>query len=160
MGVSSAWTQKNDHVIADLVGGGGGGGGVTTFSQDDHPNTDIEEGDLWFDTNDGNRLHWYDGTSPYANSGWIVRTGDLAGLDEVTKTEIDVAKLADISTDLGAISAGSINIGSGKFTVASDGTTTIKSSATGARVEIKNNVIKVYDGTLSNPRVQLGNLSA
>ena len=105
-------------------------------------------------------MHWYDGTSPYANSGWIVRTGDLAGLDEVTKTEIDVAKLADISTDLGAITGGSINIGSGKFKVESNGTTTITSSTSGARVEIKNNVIKVYDGTLTSPRVQLGNLSA
>lgn len=47
----------------------------------------------------------------------------------------------------------------GKFTVASDGTVSIKSASSGARLEIYNNVIKVYDsaGTL---RVKLGDLSA
>ena len=151
MGVSSAWTQIDSHTIAVLVGGGSGG--VTTFSQASPPTTDLEAGDIWFDTDDGNRLYRYEG-SPLA---WVAKTGDLAGLDEVTKTEIDVAKLADISTDLGAITAGSINIGSGLFTVDSSGNVVVKNSASGNRLEIKNNVIKVIDSA-GTVRVQIGEL--
>jgi hypothetical protein len=56
------------------------------------------------------------------------------------------------------MTAGSININN-KFTVDSSGNAEIKSATSGARMEIKNNVIKVFDasGTL---RVQIGDLSA
>jgi hypothetical protein len=57
----------------------------------------------------------------------------------------------------GAMTAGSININN-KFTVDSSGNAEIKSATSGARMEIKNNVIKVFDsaGVL---RVQIGDLS-
>lgn len=58
----------------------------------------------------------------------------------------------------GAINAGSININN-RFTVSTAGAVSITSAASGARLEIKNNVIKVFDsaGTL---RVRIGDLSA
>lgn len=57
----------------------------------------------------------------------------------------------------GNLKAGSININN-KFTVAANGTVNIKSATTGARLEIVNDVIRVYDanGIL---RVKLGNLA-
>jgi sulfur carrier protein ThiS len=57
----------------------------------------------------------------------------------------------------GNLSAGTIGIGS-KFSVTSDGTVSIKSATSGARLEIDDDVIKVYDasGVL---RVKLGNLA-
>jgi hypothetical protein len=79
-------------------------------------------------------------------------------LDEVTDTEINVSELADISADLGAITAGSINIGSGKFTVNSSGVVTITNgSLNQARLEITSNTITVYDA-LNTPRVKIGQL--
>lgn len=60
---------------------------------------------------------------------------------------------------IGNLNGGSIAIGGGKFAVDSSGNVTIKSAASGARLEIYNNVIKVFDsaGTL---RVKLGDLAA
>lgn len=57
----------------------------------------------------------------------------------------------------GDLTAGSINLG-GKFTADNNGTISIKSATTGARLEMTNDVIKVFDenGTL---RVKLGNLA-
>lgn len=88
--------------------------------------------------------------------------GDLSA-DKITTGEmhadrIAASTLAAISADLGAITAGSLNINN-KFLVDSSGNATIQSATSGARLEIKNNVIKVFDtsGTL---RVQIGDLSA
>lgn len=58
----------------------------------------------------------------------------------------------------GAFTAGSININS-NFTVATDGSVLIRNASTGARLEIKNDVIKVYDVN-NTLRVKLGNLLA
>lgn len=58
----------------------------------------------------------------------------------------------------GDLVAGSINLG-GNFTADNNGAITIKSAASGQRVEIYNDVIKVYDST-GTLRVKLGNLSA
>lgn len=57
----------------------------------------------------------------------------------------------------GDLTAGSINI-NGKFIVAADGTTTIKSATSGARLEMVNDVIRVYDAA-SVLRVKVGNLA-
>lgn len=75
----------------------------------------------------------------------------------VAASRIVAANLAAISADLGSITAGSINIAS-KFSVGADGTVMIRNASTGARLEVTNSVIKVYDsaGTL---RVKLGDLS-
>jgi hypothetical protein len=85
-------------------------------------------------------------------------TGDKIAANTITADRLTVANLAAISADLGSINAGSLNINN-KFIVATDGTTTIQSATTGARVQIFNNVIKVYDsaGIL---RVKMGDLLA
>ena len=158
MGISSAWLTINNHSIAALFGGGSGGG-VTTFSQNTAPTADLEIGDLWFNTtNSDNILHRYDGTSWESLQDGTIPTGELAILDEVTSTEINVSELADISANLGAITAGSINIGSGKFTVNSSGVVTITNgSLNQARLEITSNTITVYDA-LNQARVKIGQL--
>ena len=51
-----------------------------------------------------------------------------------------------ISADLGSVTAGAININN-LFVVGSDGTTTIRSATSGARVEITNSRILVVDNT-------------
>ena len=56
------------------------------------------------------------------------------------------------------ITGGSININD-KFTVDSSGNATIKSATTGARVEMYNNVIKVFDAS-NVLRVKIGDLTA
>ena len=185
MGISSSWLQTNDHVIADLVGGGSGG--VTTYSQDAPPTVladSLEIGDLWFDTNDGNKFYrWEYNTASPAVLVWVSKLGDLAEIDTIiagtcsivahktetacttaspagtwtTSTTIDIPHISDISTDLGAITGGSINIGSGKFEVDTSGNVVIKNTATGNRLEIKNNVIKVIDSA-GTVRVQIGEL--
>jgi hypothetical protein len=179
MRISSGCPQINSHTIAALVGGGSGG--TTSFSQNEPPSADIEAGDIWFDTNDGNRIYRYDGTAPYSASHWIAQTGDLAGIDTIVagtcsnasyttkatciaasatwtpSTTIDVGDLSDISSDLGDITGGSINIGTGKFTVDSSGNVVIKNAATGNRLEVTNNTIKVIDST-GTVRVQIGQL--
>lgn len=58
----------------------------------------------------------------------------------------------------GAITGGSISIGTNKFSVDSDGNVSIKSGTTGGRLEIQNDVIKVYDAS-NVLRVKIGNLS-
>lgn len=58
-----------------------------------------------------------------------VGSGDIQA-NVITATEINVANLAAISADLGSITAGSMNIGSGNFTVSSSGVMT----CTGATV--------------------------
>ena len=155
MGVSSSWAQVDNHTIAALVGGGSGG--TTSFSQATPPSVDIEAGDIWFETDNGNKIHRYDGRVPYNALGWIPQTGDLAGKDEVGSGDINVPNLSSINANLGAITAGSLNIGSGKFSVASNGDVTIKNATTGNRLEIKNDVIKVYDA-VGTVRVQIGQL--
>jgi hypothetical protein len=57
----------------------------------------------------------------------------------------------------GDMTAGSIALGS-NFGVTSNGTVTIRSGTTGARLEMTNNVIKVYDAN-NILRVKLGNLA-
>lgn len=96
---------------------------------------------------------------------WIDEVGireaaiDSTQIKEVNADKVNVDKLSAISADLGEIEGGSLDIGDGKFQVNSDGDTTIRSSSTGERLEIYNNVIKVYD-TDNNLRVQIGDLNA
>jgi hypothetical protein len=78
--------------------------------------------------------------------------------DAVTAEKIDVANLSAISANMGSINAGSLNINN-KFIVDGSGNATIRSATTGERMEVKNNVIKVYD-TNGILRVKIGDLSA
>ena len=73
-------------------------------------------------------------------------------------SNLKVGNLSAISADLGYVTAGSLNIGNGKFTVDTSGNVKIKGTGT-ARLEITNETIKVFD-TNGYLRVQLGNLDA
>lgn len=57
------------------------------------------------------------------------------------------------------INDASLNVNN-KFIVAADGSTTIQSATSGARMVMQNSVIKIYDGVSATPVVQLGDLSA
>lgn len=113
--------------------------------------------DYWavYDATTGKIWRWslVLGTYTKAADGGDITAGSIAA------DKIAVANLAAINADIGAVTAGSIDIGGGKFSVASDGTTIIRNATTGARLEVRSNVIKVYDasGVL---RVKLGDLSA
>jgi hypothetical protein len=85
-------------------------------------------------------------------------TGDRIAANTITAANLSVSQLSAISSNLGTVTAGSLSINN-KFIVDSSGNTTIQNATSGARLEIKNNVIKVFDasGVL---RVQIGDLSA
>lgn len=116
------------------------------------PGTSLTEGRVVYLTTD-KKIYRYNGTSwTRAADG-----GDLLAAS-VTADKVSVANLAAINANLGAITAGSLNINS-RFVVDTAGNVTISNAASGARLEIKNNVIKVYDGS-GTLRVKLGDLSA
>jgi len=81
-------------------------------------------------------------------SGGIIKTNTL------TADKISVTQLSAISANLGDITAGTLNINN-RFVVASDGTTTIRSSTTGQRMELDNSQVRVYDSA-GVMRVRLG----
>lgn len=81
-------------------------------------------------------------------SGGIIKTGT------VTADRIGVSQLSAISANLGSITAGSLNI-NGRFIVDANGTTTIRSAASGQRTELDNQQMRVYDGN-GVMRVRLG----
>jgi len=116
------------------------------------PSTDLTEGRVVYLTTD-KKIYRYNGT---------IWTSAADGADllanSVTANKVSVANLAAISANLGSITAGSLNINS-RFVVDAAGNVTISNAASGARLEVRNNVIKVYDagGVL---RVKLGDLSA
>lgn len=86
-----------------------------------------------------------------------ITTNKIAA-DAVTADKINVSNLSAITANMGTINAGSLNINN-KFVVDTNGNTVISSGSSGARMEIKNNVIKVFDnnGVL---RVKIGDLAA
>lgn len=84
----------------------------------------------------------------------VIGQGALALLNSVTEGLISVPDLAAINANLGAITGGSININS-RFVVAADGTVTILSATSGARLSINDQVLEVYDAS-NQLRVRLG----
>ena len=76
---------------------------------------------------------------------------------KITGAGINTPSLSAITANLGHVDAGSLNINN-RFVVQPDGTVTIRSAATGGRLEVTNDVIKVFDAN-NVLRVQLGNLS-
>jgi predicted phage tail protein len=101
-GVSSSWVQVDDHSVAALVGGAIGG--VTTFSQAAAPTADLEAGDIWFDTDDNNKVYRYSGTA------WVAQSGNLIG---TTVT----SGLSDISANMGTLTAGKIQNADSSFII-------------------------------------------
>lgn len=112
--------------------------------------------DFWavFSNHDGKIWRWNQAAGAYtkAADGGDITAGSIAA------DKIAVANLAAISANLGAVTAGSIDIGSGKFTVSTAGNVEIRSATTGERTEIRNDSVRVYDagGVL---RVELGDLT-
>ena len=72
-------------------------------------------------------------------------------------SNLKVGSLSAITSNLGTITSGSINLV--KFSVDSSGNTSINSGTTGARMEMTNSYIKVYDAN-NVLRVQIGDLGA
>jgi hypothetical protein len=107
-----------------------------------------------YDNTTGKIWRWITANGAYSKAA---DGGDLVA-GSVAADRMAVTQLSSISANLGTVTAGSINIGSGKFDVDSSGNVTIRSAATGARLEVTNSVIRVYDaaGVL---RVKLGNLA-
>jgi len=121
------------------------------------PGSDPPSGsEFWavYSNHDVNVWRWNQaaGNYPKAADG-----GDLTAAS-VAADKISVANLAALSADLGAITAGSIDIGSGKFKVNTSGDVEILSATTGERMEVRNTGVKVYDAG-GNLRVELGLLT-
>ena len=94
-------------------------------------------------------MYQSDGTYSAASNSIVWRAPYLSNLK--------VGSLSAIAADLGSITSGSINIGSGRFMVDSSGNTTIKGGGTG-RVDINGEVIRIYDSSTGAIRIKLGNL--
>lgn len=96
-------------------------------------------------------------------NGSRIVTGTLDGSDITATTQItvgtgnDVAKLSGSDSDY-RIWAGHSSAASAPFAVDKDGEVTIKSAASGERLELVGDAIKIYDST-GQLRVTLGNLS-
>lgn len=138
-----------------------GGGGVRTVTNATTitaaPGSNPPGGDdYWavYSEHDDKIYRWLPASGAYSKAA---DGGDLVA-GSVAADKIAVANLAAISANLGSITAGSIDIGGGKFAVDTSGNATIRSGTTGQRLEITNNVIRVYDasGVL---RVKIGDLS-
>lgn len=76
------------------------------------------------------------------------------GVTTVGATGISTTNLSAISSDLGAVTAGSLNI-NGRFIVSTSGLCTITSAGTGQRTEFDSNGLRVYD-TAGTLRVRVG----
>jgi hypothetical protein len=96
------------------------------------------------------------GESLYQSDGVYNPTTNTTTWNLPYLSNLKVGSLSAISSNLGSITAGSLNINN-KFTVDSSGNTTVRSSTTGERLEIRNNTIIVYDAN-NNVRVLIGQL--
>lgn len=83
--------------------------------------------------------------APLAAEDYVANTITAAAIQAgaVKATAIDVAYLSAISAQLGSILGGSLNINN-KVMIAADGTITILSATTGARLVISNSLIQVF----------------
>jgi len=86
---------------------------------------------------------------------WYRRNaGELIVDGSITANKLNVVDLSAISADMGAITAGSLNINN-KFIVASNGDTTIQSAATGERLLLTQQRLDIYDAS-NNLRIRIG----
>lgn len=65
---SGAWVEVTDSMLKKALDAAGeakyiADKKIVTFAQDEAPTSGMSEGDLWIDTNDGNKLHRYNGTA-------------------------------------------------------------------------------------------------
>jgi len=101
----------------------------------------LQAGDVWIDTDDGSRPYTWTGSSwlkAYTEiTGGDITTGtitaDNIAANTITADKLSVTSLSAITADLGSITAGDLNIGSGTFVVTSGGALTATSATiTGA----------------------------
>ncbi|MGN6819298.1 MAG: hypothetical protein ACTHJR_11580, partial [Sphingomonas sp.] len=117
-----------------------------------------QSGQKWFVANYGTTI--IDGSRITAASIAADRlvansiTSAQIAANTITADRMNVTSLSAITANLGAITAGSLNI-NGKFIVASDGTTTIQSATSGARLVLSGSTVEVYDAS-NVRRVRLG----
>ena len=108
-----------------------------SFYQDAVPSSGVKEGDMWFDTNDDNKMYRAaaDNSDAVTSGEWeivnaipslsaISISASNINAGAVTSGKINVASLSAISANMGSITAGDINVGSGKFVLESDGDAT------------------------------------
>lgn len=75
-------------------------------------------------------------------------------------SSLKVGSLSAITTNTGALTvSGTVSTANGNFSVSSAGAVTIRSATSGARTELTNSYLKVYDST-GTLRVQIGDLAA
>lgn len=101
-----------------------------------------------------------DGQFMYQSDGTFVQTGTSTGTITWRApylSNLKVGSLSAISANLGSVTSGSLNIGSGRFIVDGSGNVSIKGAGTYG-MEINSQVIKIFDSTTGALRVQLGNL--
>ncbi|HHA3919313.1 TPA: hypothetical protein ACOBZ8_001898, partial [Neisseria gonorrhoeae] len=94
---------------------------------------DIHGGKIAADTLDANRLKA--GSVTAREIGAAAVTADKIGANAVTADKIQVADLSAVSSNLGSITGGSLNIGGGNFTVSSDGILTADNAVIRGRIE-------------------------
>jgi len=121
---------------------------IVTANNDDHVILAVYKGGVWLFASYGRTI--IDGGQIKTNS---IDTAQLKA-GAVKADNIEVTQLSAISSDLGDIKGGSLNINS-RFLVNSDGTVTIRSNTTGARLVISNSQVNVYDQN-NVLRVRLG----
>jgi hypothetical protein len=142
IGATSPWVEYVDEydvliaVTADNLTTTAGGGNTTYYQDAEPTGGDYTEGDLWFDTNDNNKIYRYSGASWVAASGNLINTTVSTGL-------------SDISANAGTITNGTFQVGAGGVN--------IQSAASGSRITISSSKMEVYDGTTL--RVKIGDLS-
>lgn len=138
----------------------GGGGGITVFRQDAIP-TALSTGDLWIDTDDGDKM--YRATNPGDDQ---IVAGEWELIDAATATgwahgsditKIDGGKIYTDSVTADKINVNQLDalaINTGSLTVDE----TIQVGDNKVVIDGVNKVIKVYDASM-NLRVELGLLS-
>lgn len=80
-GVRGPWTIQADHTISAVPATGG----ATTYAQASQPASGMIEGDLWYDSDDGNKPYRYSGSAWVAvQDGAIATAAQTALWDNVT----------------------------------------------------------------------------
>jgi hypothetical protein len=172
----TAWVVATDSDLATAISNAAtaqstADGKVATFYQDDAPTAE-GTGDLWVDTNDGNKLYRWSGSAwtvvqdtsiPALEAHYGVTlnangyiTGFSQNNDGTTgtfKVMADKFTVVDPSAAAGSAGVEVFDVSGGYATIKN-----IRSAATGARLQIESDVLTVYDSS-SVLRVKLGNLA-
>jgi hypothetical protein len=133
----AAWVDIQDGGIASAISAAAGAqstadGKVQTFYQNNAPTAE-GTGDLWIDTNDGNKLYRWSGSSwvtiqdstiaiaQATAEGRVLPAGVADAINNNTTTingaKITTGSLAALSADLGTVTAGKMESPDGKFII-------------------------------------------